>query len=269
MSKIKIITDSGCDLINKCEDVIVVPYLFNRDKEEVVYKDNGKYSRNVLLDYMYLGVKCNVYRPAYVSYVEAINDRDTYYIVLPTISYDSNGIIEENVSVINTGLSSGAMGLLISDLQILIDGGSSVSDILDYINKNMFKYSMLIVPNESYIDALEVKKSNSNLLKKLFNMKPILTIDKEGSLVVTGTYKNMNDLCINIKKALDKKDIVSYDENSIRLLHSYKTLCEVMDLPNSSVLNYYNDLPIESSSLGITSIGKYGHKVLELAYKEI
>lgn len=265
MNKIKIVTDSGCDLIDDLKDVICIPYFFRRKNEEYLYQDNGNVSKNKVKQFINL-VEFETYKPSGLSYLETLNDDDTDYVILPSGTARYDGISCHNLFFEYTGLTSGALGLLIRDLQNMLDNGASIFTLIEYIENNKHKYNMIFVPNEEYSGQLKVVNSTKSSLASFFELKPILSF-KDGDLVVSATYKDLNDLCKKLAKEIDKRFYAIENENYLKLLHSYQTLEEVCGLPNfKAIRKYVGD---EADELGVTNMSKYGPKVLELAYKEI
>ena len=276
MKDIVLVTDSGCDLPCNCENVEVLPFYIQREGEEMVYPDDKTLSHRKLMDYINLNVKCNIHKPTVkqLEHIIEMFDMDKFYFYFPSTvmsdmddryleAYNNVFINVHNTATYNTRLTGPALGLLLEDLQRKIDLGSDVEDLMIYLNNAVRNYHLLMMPNIDYMGYSKVAGIKIPKLYNFFGVSPLLTLNDDGNLVVTRTYRHLSNVI----------------DRYIKTIKNYKTEEDVI-ISTSDIIKLDIDKTMEPIikatktkprlvQMTSTNAAIYGPKVLSLAYKEI
>ena len=277
MKEIVLVTDSGVDLPESLDKVVVLPFFIQREGEDMQYADDNKLSHRKLMDYINLDVKCNVSKPTVKDLERIIEmfDIDNFYLYLPSTTdpemddnymtaYNNVFINVHNTATYNTRLTGPALGLLLKDLQAKIELGFTVGDIISYLDNTVNKYKLLTIPNMDYMDCSRIKGVRSSKLYEYFGLTPLLTLNKDGELVVTRSFRKLSSIINYYIKTINSGAV---DEDRILMSCSEKNK---LDYYNTyRLINEKTDTRPEVVELSNTNSAIYGPKVLSLAYKEI
>jgi DegV family protein with EDD domain len=207
---IKIITDSGCDLSLKYvneNDIEVVPLMVNINGE-FIPDDLGKsLSHEKFFELIRKGampsttqVNIGAFYETFKKYIEK-GDEIVYIGLSSTLSGTYNSavkaremILEEySKAVIHTIDSLGASlgeGLLVYTLNNMIKRGTDLLEVIKYIEEIKHKVIHSII-----VDDLNHLKRGGRLsgaaaaVGSILNIKPVLTVDKNGKVVVADKVK--------------------------------------------------------------------------------
>lgn len=235
MNKIKIITDStndlGRDLLEK-HDIAVIPLHVNFNDDSF---DDGI---NITTTSLYEKVKEYNMLPktAAITIMEFINFFETYLnqgydIIYTGISkalsstYNNakiaaNELDEDRISVIDSMNLSTGIGLNLLRIAKLRDEGKSLEEITnDLLNYRLRVKSQFVIPTLDYLYKGGRCSSLTNLVGKVFKIKPIIEV-RNGKMSVGPKPRGKMINALNILLNMIKQDLDNLELENVFVTHS-------------------------------------------------
>jgi len=231
-NKIAIVTDSIADLPKQYFDDEQI-HLINLEiiNEDRIYLDKLTISPKKMLEQIKFENNLPTSSQPNSKKIENLFDYlSSYYesVIVLTVSKELSGTYNSfmkaannyqsdnfKISVINTKQNSGAQGLIVKSCNELISQGFSHNEIVNKINEIIEKSKILVqvktIDNMIKSGRLSI---NSGKIAKFVNLKPIVTLDKDGKggldSIAFSEKRSMNQLLKHIKKITKEKGIRRY-----------------------------------------------------------
>ena len=231
--KIALVTDSSCDLpsdIIEKYQIQVVPLSIHFG--ETFYLDGITMKPeqfNNMLDSS--PVYPSTSQPAYKEFYNRYNYLSTHYesIIAVNISSKLSGTWQNSlnaatkvsehtgkrIDVVNSKLTSVSLGLLLLRAAKAMESGISHDELMDEMQHWIDKSKVLVTVRTLKYMVKSGRVSNTKgFIGKLMNLKPVITVDKEGKTVAFGkgytVKQSMNLVMKDIEQFIDGKKLWGY-----------------------------------------------------------
>ena len=126
---------------------------------------------------------------------------------------------EQKLYIMDTRCISGGLGLLVSKCVELKEAGKSFEEVIEWAEKNKLKIMhRFTVDDLKYLKKGGRVSNASALVGALLSIKPILYVPDDGTLSVSSKVRGRKLALLKYVEDM-KKDMVSPEENEVRILH--------------------------------------------------
>lgn len=291
MRKIKIITDSSCDLSYEIINSLDIGYLgleCELEGKKIVEDCGQSFSYREFYKKLRNGAMPRTSQVSPINFSKEFEkwigkDYDILYIGFSSaLSGTCNSALiareeileiypESKIIIIDTKAATSGQGLLVYIASRLKEEGKSIDEIAQYIeDEKRNVYHFFTVKDLKYLERGGRISTTSAILGKVLNINPILTVTEEGTLefleMVRGEKKVLRELVKKIEKNIDGVDIdtifVSHADNDEAVKYLCKVIKEKFNVKDI-IINYMG-LVIGShtgyGAVGVFFIGKEKEK---------